>query len=277
MDQQQTNATGSRILRGIAAFFAFLLRLIFVIVLAILLGIGLYYGVPWAYRALVQPIQDNAARITALEQRVEQEQVRLREENRLLQERVAALEAAITELREETTLHAQAQQEAEERIQDVEDRAARMGSALETLQQDLQEMRGSLESTVAEMDQWSESSQERLADLEGRLALLQMAQELLKARLFLLEDNLTGARDVIRLAAGHLDRAIILMPAQTDMLMDLQERLIGMDALIVNRSFRTLPELESVWAALIEVAVPPPLQPTPTPLPALTPTPTPAP
>ncbi len=277
MDQQQTNATGSRILRGIAAFFAFLLRLIFVIVLAILLGIGIYYGVPWAYRALVQPIQDNAARITALEQRVEQEQVRLREENRLLQERVAALEAAITELREETALHAQAQQEAEERIQDVEDRSARIGSALETLQQDLQEMRGSLESMVADMDRWSESSQGQLDELEGRLALLQTAQDLLKARLFLLEDNLTGARDVIRLAASHLDRAIILMPAQTDILMDLQERLMGMDSLIVNHSFRTLPELESVWAALIEIAVPPLPQPTPTPLPVLIPTPTPAP
>jgi chromosome segregation ATPase len=258
MTQQQPTPSNGSFLRAVVSFFRFLVRLLFVLVVGTLRGLGFYYGVPWAYRNVVQPVQQNSARIVALEQRMAQEQNRLQEENRALQERMAALETEMTLLREEAAVQTQAQQASEERIQQLEGRASQTEGALGTLQGGAEQVRQELEEALVDLSQQTEGTQERLDGLEGRLVLLQTAQDLLKVRILLMEDNTRGARDALALAVTHVEQAILLMPAQAETLAELQERMVEMDDLIAARSFRVGSDLEALWADVTDLVVPQP-------------------
>lgn len=285
MTQQQPAPEGSSFLRVTAFLFRFLVRLLFVLAVGILLGLGLYYGVPWAYRNLVQPVQQNSARLVALEQRLAQEQNRLQEENRALQERIAGLETEITRLREEAAVQVQAHQASDERIQQLEEYSSQVDGTLEARQEDAERMRQELQKALEDLGQEVEGTQERLDGLEdsdgleGRLILLQTAHDLLKVRFLLLEENPGGGRDVLALAVTHLEQAIPLLPAQAERLAELKERMVGLDALIAARSFRVGSDLEALWAEVTDLVVPPALSPggTATPEGAAQPSPTPTP
>ena len=119
----------------------------------------------------------------------------------------------------------------------------------------------------------------RAEKLEGRLALLQTAQDLLKVRLLLLEENARSAQDTLTLAIAHLEQAAELIPEQAQRLQELQGRMAGLGELIEERSFRAAPELESLWADVMDLVLPTtlppaeeraseiPVEPSPTPAP----------
>lgn len=291
MTEQQPTPSGNRFRRAIAGIFRFLVRLLLLLIVGLFLGAGLYFGVPWAYRNLVQPVQENIARVAALEHRIDQEQDRLQEENHALQERITALETRITQLREAADVQTQDRQALEERTQQLEESAAQVEGDLETQQQDMEAMRSELEANIAALGQQTESTQGRLDDaqgqmnsvrgqmddLEGRLVLLQTAQDLLKVRLLLLEENPRAAREVVGLAVAHLERASELMPAQAETLDGLRERMAALDGLIAARSYRVRPDLEALWADVMDLVAPPASQPAVTSTSTLSPVPTPTP
>jgi chromosome segregation ATPase len=257
----------------------------FVLVIGALVGLGIYYGVPWAYRRLVWPVQDNRARVAVLEQRMDLDQEHLQERDRALQDRVSQLETELESvdselagLREQATVQAQDQQTLEEHI-------AQLEAGLEAQQQEIKtvavEMQSSLGDETADLNGQIEDLEMRLGDivsnvalqaeetrgeldgayaqlggLEGRLALLQTAQDLVKVRLLLLEENPGTARDTLDLAIVHLDQASALMPSQAETLEDLRNRITGLDDLIARGSFRARPDLESLWAAVMDLVVP---------------------
>jgi len=263
MTQQQPTSSDSPFLRAVEAFLRFVVRLFLALAMGALLGAGLFYGAPWAYRNLVQPVQENNARIAALEWQMSQEYSRLQEENRELRKRIVALETEVTRLGREAAAQAQVQQTLEEQIQQLEGRASQVEDVLEIQQDALEEqqkgterMRERLQNTLVEISQQAESSRERLDDLEGRLTLLQTAQDLLKVRLLLLEENPGSARDVLALAVTHMEQAILLMPAHAETLAGLQERMVELDDLIAARSFRVGLDLEALWANVMELVVP---------------------
>lgn len=283
MTAQPPTPSGSPVLRAIASFLRFLLRLLLVVVVIMLLGAGLYYGVPWAHRNLVQPVQDTVARVAVLEQRMDLEEEHLQERNREFQERIATLETEVTELREEATVQAQDQRALQKWNQQLEDRIAQLQGDLEAQQQEmeaaLEGMRSELEGATADLDEQIEGLQNRLGDaiadleqqaeesqgrledldgrvsgLEGRLLLLQTAQDLVKVRLLLVEDNPGTARETLMLAIAHLERARRLMPEQAETLDGMRERMVALDDLIAERSFRARPDLEALWADVMDLA-----------------------
>jgi predicted nucleic acid-binding Zn-ribbon protein len=273
--QPTSKPSESPTLRAIGRFFRFLIRLLFVLIVGALVGLGLYFGVPWAYRSLVQPVQQNTARLAALEQRVTQEQARLQDENLALQERIAALETGMTALGEESAVQAQEIEGALEQIQQLDGRIAQAEGDLEAQRKAAETAHSELDSAITDLDEQADQVAGRTEELEGRLALLQTAQDLLRVRLLLLEENPRGARDTLTLAAAHVEQAVALMPEQAETLLELQERMIGLERLIAERSFRVGPELESLWADVMDLVLPPageltsraPARPTPTPAP----------
>jgi chromosome segregation ATPase len=263
----------------------FLVRLIFVLVIGVLIGAGLFYGVPWIYRQLVWPVQENSAQIAVLQNQTQNNSDAIVDNHRTLQERIVALETEVAELRERTAAQAEDQdalvQESEqlaERVavledgleaqrQSVEEDIEQVRSDVSVVTADLEEevegLQDEVEETQEELRQELESSAETLDGVEdqvdqltARLSLLQTAQDLLKVRLLLVEENPGVARETLQLALAHLNRATELLPAQTEVLDDLRERMLTVDDLIAEGSFRARPTLESLWADVMDLAMP---------------------
>ncbi len=268
--QSASESSGSPVLRAIGGVLRFLIRFIFVLIVGALVGAGLYFGVPWAYRSIVQPVQRNSARVAALEQRVEQEQTRLQDENLALRERIASLEAKMSALEEESAVLSQNLEEAEAQIDQLGQTLPQVEEELEAQREAAETAHARLESTVTDLDEQTAQVVQQTAALEGRLALLQTAQDLLQVRILLQEENARDARDTLTLATAHLEQARTLMPEQAEKLLELQGRMTELDGLIEERSFRAGPELESLWADVIDLIFPaaaPPAELTPTPTP----------
>lgn len=92
------NETGfmGKLGRGLGGFLKFLIRLIFVLALAIALGAGIFYGVssgiPAVNRVYVQPVRENSARLANLEARATQDAVGYAEQLSGMDARVTTLE-----------------------------------------------------------------------------------------------------------------------------------------------------------------------------------------
>ena len=280
------------VLNVIGIFFKVLLRLLAVIVIGVLIGGGLYYGIPWAYRTLIRPVQENRARIVALEHHTQQSRERVQEETEVLQARLATLETKIGTLEERAGIQEAKLTGHEEEIQRQGEELAQVPASISALEKEITALERELNSqakATTELQADFEVSLENLAAqaadnkgstavLSGRLALMQTAQDLLKVKLLLLEENPRAARDTVALALIHLADARSLLPPQIEPLTQLQTRMEELDRLIEDDSFRVGPAIESLWADVMELVLPPPTPSTPTtsatsPLPTPTPSP----
>ena len=279
----------------IGRILRFMVRLIFVLVIGGLIGLGIYLGVPWAYRSLVWPVQDNRARVAILEQRMDLEQEHLVERERALQDRsydlenqLANMETEVTRLQGQIAVQADDQTALEAQTGQLQDQVTQLQGELEAQQQEMEvvteEMQSGLEDATAGLNSRVEDLQDRLGDvianlapqvqetrgeldsvyvqldvLEGRLALLQTAQDLVKVRLLLVEENPGTARDTLALAVTHLDQASALMPLHAESLQALRTQMTDLDDLIAQRSFRARPDLEALWASVMDLVVPMPV------------------
>lgn len=233
---------------------AVLLRLIFVVVIAVLIGVGIYYGVPWLYWRLVIPVQESAARIEMLQRDLENTRADwntdLTEQGQRIsalesdlasqRERIAALEADIGRIDEVLTAQGETLSELQTALDSAEEAAGQLGDDVEILYDELDTLRGE----IADPNQVA-------AALERRLILLQAWGEILKARLHLLEDNPGNARQTLALARANLERVITLSPEpEAEALIAIQERLDAADAAIEERPFVAINELEIIWRDL---------------------------
>jgi chromosome segregation ATPase len=240
----------SRLGRAIAV----LLRLIFVVVLAVLIGVGIYYGVPWVYWRLVIPVQDNAARVEMLQRDLENtradwntdlteqgQRISILENDLAAQrERLAALEGDLGRMDELLTAQGETLSELQTALDSAEDTTGRLGDDVEALY-------GELDTLRAEMADPNRA----IAAFERRLILLQAWGEILKARLHLLENNAGNARQALALARANLEQVIALSPEpEAEALSVIQERLDAADMTIEERPFVALNELEIVWRDL---------------------------
>jgi len=240
--------------RLIARFLAILLRLIFVVVLAILIGVGVYYGVPWVYRQLVVPVQESAARIEMLQRDLENTRTNwntdLTEQSQRIsvvesdlatqKERVAALEIDMRRMDELLAAQGETLKELQTALDSTEKTTGQLGGDVEALYGELDTLRGE----VADPNRVA-------AAFERRLILLQAWGEILKARLHLLEDNAGNARQSLALARASLERVITLSSEpEAGALIAIQKRLDAADAAIADRPFVAINELEIIWRDL---------------------------
>ncbi len=88
---------GRRLLLALGKLAKFTLRLLFVVVIGVLLGLGVYwgasYGIAAVNRQVFQPIRDHTRQLNDLESRYAQDYGRLNEQSQALQERIDALES----------------------------------------------------------------------------------------------------------------------------------------------------------------------------------------
>ena len=249
-EKTQQPGCWSRLGRAIAL----LLRLIFVVVLAVLIGVGIYYGVPWVYWRLVIPVQDNAARVEMLQRDLENtradwntdlteqgQRISILENDLAAQrERLAALEGDLGRMDELLTAQGETLSELQTALDSAEDTTGRLGDDVEALY-------GELDTLRAEMADPNRA----IAAFERRLILLQAWGEILKARLHLLENNAGNARQALALARANLEQVIALSPEpEAEALSVIQERLDAADMTIEERPFVALNELEIVWRDL---------------------------
>jgi chromosome segregation ATPase len=249
METQQSGCW-SRLGRAIAV----LLRLIFVVVIAILIGVGVYYGVPWVYWRLVIPVQESAVRIEMLQRNLENtradwntelteqgQQISALESDLAAQrERMAALEADMGRMDEILTTQGETLSELQTTLDSAEEATSQLGDDVEVLYGELDILRDE----IADPNRVA-------ATFERRLILLQAWGEILKARLHLLEDNPGNARQALALARANLERVIALSPEpQAEALIAIQERLDAADTAIEERPFVAMNELEIIWRDL---------------------------
>lgn len=237
-----------------ARFLTVLLRLILVVIVAILIGVGVYYGVPWVYWQLVIPVQESAARIEILQRDLETTRADwnadLTEQGQRIsalesglaaqRERIAALETDIERMDEVVTAQGETLNELQTALDGTEETTGQLGDDVEILY-------GELDTLRIEMADPNRVT----AAFERRLVLLQVWGEILKARLHLLEDNTGNARQALALARANLERVIVLSPEpEAEALIAIQERLDAADTAIEERPFVAINELEIIWRDL---------------------------
>ncbi len=274
-------SSNSSFLGAVGRVLRFLIRLVFVLIVGALIGLGLFYGVPYAYRRLMWPVQENSARVAILEEQVAKNSDSIFNNRLALEDRISDLEEEVAELRDEGVARAQNQEALEREIEQLAGRVSDLEDDLRAQQKELEEADLAFSETAShlteeidmigeqladarqEISQEIEASQEGVEALGGkldeaavRLLFLQTAQDLLKVRLLLVEDNPGTARETLALAVEHLEQAGGLVPEQEERVEDLRDRMLAVDDLIANRSFRARPSLEALWADLMGFVTP---------------------
>ena len=291
---ERPSVSGGSSRQTVGRVLSFLVRAISVLAAGTLIGVGLYYGVPYVYRDLALPVRENTTRIAVLEERVGQQHQRLSENHRALQDRVTDLEIRASRLGDEIDVQTRQQQSLEELIEQLDAGLTGVQQTLESQGQAIAQTEAASERRAIRLDERIDAVDNRLEQqigdteshieglgihleaLTGQLALVQVAESLLKVQVLLLEDNVGLARDTLDLAGSRLEQSQTLLSAQADDLEIIGERMLALDALIAERSFRARPSLESLWADVMDLAsslpadpasteAPEPLPPTPTP------------
>ncbi len=276
-----SESTSPSFWRGVGKVLQFLFRFVVVLALGVGIGAGLYYGVPWVYRNVIQPVQHNAFRLDTLEAQTSRMQMDFQESLRLYDNRLTALEAQVAQLQADLAEQSESYRTLDADLRDVQATTAAQSQQIEQLEQAVQEqadalqaqaqtlteLSGSLRQTQEAADATASALEKRvgavelqtadvpawLNDLAGQLALQQTGQALLKARVLLLEDNPRAAKASLAEAEDFLARAVTLLPERED-LPDLQKRLAQVPTLIDRRSYRTTAELESLWGEVMDIA-----------------------
>lgn len=301
-EAQAKNSGGSALGKALSV----LLRIVFVLVIGVGLGLLVYYGSVAFYQSWIrqsQLVQRNSALITILQERLDRERSLLEGNIQTLQTQVATLEADLAEIQETSDTHAetiatmdqalthldrrvgQNQQRIEQEsltfqaqldavnvtLDDVQETAKAYAAKLETAETQIATLNAAMESAQevsvdavdAELrDDLNDALalEAQVATFEKRLILFQIAQDLLNARLLILEDSVQIAGLLTETTTAHLDQAIDLMPTYAETLTEMRTRVLALNTLIAEDSSDPIPELDALWmdlmALMTAVAVP---------------------
>ncbi|MBI9046013.1 MAG: hypothetical protein JEZ06_16090 [Anaerolineaceae bacterium] len=183
-EHKPDNQSSNRIM---TRFFIFLFRLILVVLTAIVLGSGIYFGFQFVYKDMIlRPIENNAARISLQET--------LQEEN-LADERLSQLNNRLIELENQQDLDAENISELLAEISTLETRIDQQSQQLEKLiefETELQDMSDNLEKNkdeISKLQETPEMPQTPIQELQHELWVLQAMELISRSRLYLLQNN----------------------------------------------------------------------------------------
>jgi hypothetical protein len=225
-------------------FFDFLIRLLALLIILGVIGLGLYFGLPLLYQRYIVPLDQNTAGVTQLQSRQEQTEQELSD----LQTRLGTLETVQNE-------HDQSLKELAQRMSDVETEiAARTESlaALERIQSEIQE-----QNEVAS------------AELERQVNLLKSMELLSRARLFMYQSNFGLAEQDVQIARDVL--GTVQKDAPDELAEDLETVTLHLDLALSNLPnfpVAASDDLDIAWQILLTGSAPTPTSVvgTPTPL-----------
>ena len=167
---------GRRLLLALGKLAKFTLRLIFVVVIGALLGIGIYwaasYGVATVNQQVFQPIRNHTQQLADLDSRYAQDYGLLNERTQALQEQTQALQEQIDSLESQENATREGLEALESQLTASEALLAEMQATLETAQESLDALgseqttlRATLEPDIAELET-------ALAELEASIEAL---------------------------------------------------------------------------------------------------------
>ena len=289
----QSPSPGERLGRALLALVRLVIRTLLVILLAILLGMAVYFGAPALYRRYVQPVETSLSRLDDAQAR--QEQV-----NQQLNQRLDDLQSRLEDLELQNDTQKQTLDDLGTRLGSLEEAAptrdlaeikARLdkmetallatSANLDQLNKDIGAMDQAISQTSAQVHDFTNPAvpgEAPLQALKAELQLVKAMQLLTRSRLSLVENNFGQAEEDVRAARLLLaGMAGDVASYQVEALSAIIERL---DAALNNLPLRPIlaaEDLEAAWQLLRSGL---PGEPTPEPTPTretATPTPLPAP
>jgi chaperonin cofactor prefoldin len=226
-----------------ANFFKILLRLVFVLVIGIALGVGVYFGIPLLYNRFILPVQENTIKITNLEALHEQDKNQLTQRLDDLQTRLEAL-ATQNDQDKETIAELRAQvaeaQSASEVLQKAQETYL---DRLDTLQNSLDKVTATLEAMdkkvaglvddfnrqqgdIQTMQEVLTGQDTPVAALRRELQMVKAMELLTRSRMFLLNKDIGLAQADIQTARDLLlEVQLGVQPFQAGTIQDIVNRL----------------------------------------------------
>jgi len=232
--------------RRVRRFFEFLLRLIALIIILSIIGMGLYYGLPLLYQKYIVPVEQNTAEVTELQSRQEQAEQELAD----LQVRLETMEAGQSQNAESLT-------ELDQRVSELETEIAARTKSLAALERMQSELQAQDESTSAE--------------LQRQINILKAMELLSRARLFMYQSNFGLARQDVQIAREVL--AIVQPDAPESLADELDAVILRLDLTLSNLPdfpVAASDDLDIAWQILLSGLPPAGTSVEGTPVPAVT-------
>ena len=219
-DQAPTPAPpsfGDRLALAFIKFVRALVRILLILLLAVLLVAGIYYGVPALYRRYVRPVETNLARLNDAQSRQEQSNQQINQRLDELERRLEGLElqndshkqtldevqARMDEMESAQQAGGGAQATAIARQDELEATLAAMGANLEQVQAEIAAVDQAIGRTslqVQELVNSTEAGESPLQELRNELQLVKAMELLTRSRVYLVEDNLGLAQQDVSAA-----------------------------------------------------------------------------
>lgn len=267
---------GARLWQGFGSFLKFLLRLAFVVLLAILLGSGIYlgiaYGLPALQRQYIQPVQDNSLRLDEMEAQYEQDMQQISRRQDALTKRLETLEAqsdvnkelfANQQMQLDTLAEAQTNQTVildelmplETAVLDNTNALDELGADVETLQSEIEALNQTMSEhsqSLQSLNDENEEQNEQLVAIQRDLQLLWALDLLTRSRLFVEQDNYGLARSATEVV---YDRIVVLQEEEFFDQNEVIEQIIS----YLENALESLPDnpgtaedaLQNAWQLLV--------------------------
>jgi cell division septum initiation protein DivIVA len=253
----------------VANFFKILLRLVFVLVIGIALGVGVYFGIPLLYNRFILPIQENTIHIANLEALHEQDKNQLTQRLDDLQARLEAL-AVQNDQDKETIAELKAQlakaQSAGNDLQKAQDTNL---DRLEALQSNLDKVTATLEAMdkkvtgleqafdrqfgdIQTMQEALTGQDTPVAALHRELQMVKTMELLTRSRMFLLNKDIGLALVDIQVARDLLiELQTGMQPSQAEAIQEIVSRLNLAIANLATVPSLADQDLEVAWQLLM--------------------------
>ncbi len=285
---------GQRVGRAVG----WVLKLLLIVLLGTAVGTLLFLTVPSLFERVAQPLAESNAAVSRIESQVVTLEARIGQAQAAQSEAAVEQRSALVDTQQALNARLAAAEErlaaAEARLRDAEDEAAAQAGRIDELETALGDTVEQLEAVGEQLDALEEElpGTAEYAEFNRQVLLIRAWQDVLKARLRMLENNAGLAQEELERALDTLDRAYAVSSAeQREALDPVIERLSAAYEAIQANPFVASSDLEVGWHALGLLIEPlglrdqPAAELTPTPTPAeetpipadATPTPTPAP
>jgi chaperonin cofactor prefoldin len=269
MSENTTPSPQPTVGNRVANFFKILLRLVFVLVIGVALGVGVYFGIPLLYNRFILPIQENTIHIANLEALHEQDKNQLTQRLDDLQTRLEAL-AVQNDQDKETVAELKAQlTEAQSAGNDLQNAQETNLGRLDALQSSLDEVTTSLEAMdnkvtsleqafdrqhgdIQTMQEALTSQDAPVAALHRELQMVKAMELLTRSRMFLLNKDIGLAQADVQAARDLLMEVQLgVQPFQTGAIQEIVNRLnLAITNLAVVPSLADQ-DLEVAWQLLM--------------------------
>lgn len=205
----------ARVGRFLGQLLKFLLRLTFIILLAIGIGWGVYFGAPWAYRTLIQPVQTHTTQIAALTQRLDNLSTGMTEAQAAQDARLTTLETGHDGVRERvaalenTAGQWQAPLEAETAARTaLEEEVAALKTQVTTLTAELTAARQAMADVTAATATLTQTVSQAQTRQDNEVMWLQGQMNLLQAQTQLSAENVGLARTLLTASHARLSQLV---------------------------------------------------------------------